>query len=322
MDIPTVYLRPRPLKLGDRLAIISPASPPNPVEIFGGLTVIRNCGLEPVLGDNLRYLRSRGLCSASLKDRVDEFVWAWQDDSIAGILIATGGFGSAQLLPHIPWELCRTKVKPLMGFSDVTALNNALLRKAGVASFHGPSATIRKDAQGGHLDCDVTSLKDALELLLDPQPWEGRPFLRNEAIPRCVCRGRVSGPAIGGNLTTFACLLGTEFLPELHGAILFLEDIDEGGYELKRTLTHLDLAGVFDKVAGVVIGEFARAPTTVDTGDPSIEDVLVDFFSNGPPTVVGFNFSHGDITGVIPIGVTTHLDAQECILAFDNPFCS
>ncbi|MEZ4599151.1 MAG: LD-carboxypeptidase [Syntrophotaleaceae bacterium] len=312
------FIKPPGLRPGDRIAVIAPSSPVDTVQIRAGLEIMREKALEPVLGRNLRFVRSRGLYAAPLKDRIQECIEAFADPSISAIIVGTGGFGSSQLLPHLPYDRIRREPKILMGFSDVTALNAGLLTKAGLISFNGPSASIRQDTEG-NARADGLALRDALDLLMCGKPWKERPFLRNKMLPRCVFPGCAEGPAIGGNLTTLACLMGTPFFPDPSGAILFLEDIHEGGYEMARTLNHLRLGGILDQISGVVLGEFAKAPDHVDPGDPSIEEVIFEFFSEGPPCVYGYNFSHGDTGAVLPVGGMVRLDAEACQVEFDSP---
>ena len=111
-----------------------------------------------------------------------------------------------------------------------------------------------------------------------------------------------------------------EDLPDLDGAILFLEDKDVGGYELTQRLAHLSVAGVFRRVAGVVLGEFSDIPSSDDPADPSIEEVVTRVFSKGPPCCIGFNFSHGETIACIPIGVDVRLNAEEPSVLFGSPF--
>jgi muramoyltetrapeptide carboxypeptidase len=313
------FKRPQRLRTGDKIAIIAPSSPIDSQQLLLGIDIIKSKNLHPVLGDNIRFFRSRGLYSATLEDRIAEFLWALEDESVSGIIIGTGGAGCARLLPYLSYDLIKIKAKTLMGFSDTTALNNGILAKAGLISFNGPSASIRYDTEE-HRQTDSQALSDALDLLMSQEPWSSRPFVRNRLLPRCVCPGIAEGPAVGGNLTTFTNLLGTPFFPDINGTILFLEDIREGGYEISRTLDHLALAGVFDRVAGIVFGEFSCAPEKVPKGDPSIDDVIVDFFKNGPPCIYGLNFSHGDTGAVIPIGSTTFIDAINGTVSFDYTF--
>lgn len=313
------YVRPRVLTRGDRIAIVSPSSSVDSKEVYAGIQILKKKGLVPVLGPNLTQIQSDGLYSAPLKERVKEMLWAFADDSIDAILVADGGFGSAQLLPYLDYEGIRQSRKLFMGYSDATALNMALLARSGLCNFNGPMAAVRieEEEKKGK---DIRALSDALDLLMDGEIWGSRPFCRMSRIPRCVYPGKVRGRAFGGNLDTFVRLLGTPYFPDCRGGILFLEDIRCGGYLLAQSLTQLKLAGVLEDIEGIVFGEFKKTPRVEDRGDPSVEEVVVEFFKRGPPCVYGFNFSHGDDIAVIPMGIPTLLDATNARVFFGRVF--
>lgn len=302
-------LAPRMLRPGSRVAIVASASPFESSELYEGLDVIKEAGLEPILGPNVTNLRSHNIHGASVQERVDELVWAYSDDSIDAIIVATGGMGSAAVLPYLPYPLIRQTRKAILGFSDVTALNNGVLAKAGLITVNGQTPSIRLDHEKYRMS-DSESLRFALELMMSGRPWADRPFDLNERLPRCVYPGMALGHAIGGNLDTFSRLIGTEFMPDPAGAILFIEDVHRGGEDFGRELLHLKLAGVLDQLAGVVIGEFVDVPKKTDLRNPSMEDVIEEYFgSQGIPCSFGYSFSHGTNTIPIPIGATTTLDA-------------
>ena len=310
------YLSPRRLERGSRVAIIAPSSPITSAKcIVKALPVFEKHGLIPVLGDNLRFLRSRDWSSAPVEDRIDEFVWGFEDDSIDAVFVAEGGFSSIQLVPHLPYDLIAQSRKIFMGMSDVTCIGNAMLKASGLVNFNGPNVRIREDMPN-----DRQSLGDAIELLMSEGAWADKPFKRmSNTFAQCVCPGVVRGKAVGGNLTLFCSLIGTPYMPDLDGCVLFFEDIHASGYEVALMLNQLELAGVFDRAAGVVFGEFCKVPRR-GAQDKTIDDVVVDFFTANMPCVFGMNFSHGDSTAVIPLGVDALLDAEQCLVAFDDPF--
>mgnify|MGYP001197261413 CR=1 FL=1 len=309
------YISPKPLKKGARLAIIAPASPFNPEQLYAGIQTLNKCGMEVVMGDNTFFLRHNNLYAANLSQRIEEFRWAIEDDSIDGIICATGGFGSAQLLPHLPYNIIAQKRKPIMGFSDITALNTAILSKSGLINFNGPTASILTDDKN-----DATALEDAINLLMNTDFWGNQPFVRNKTLPQCVSAGKSSGPAIGGNLSTFTHLLGTPYFPNVEGAILFMEDIHESSSNVVMYFQQLALAGIFDKLAGIVIGTFTQRPEKLDPIEPSIEQIIVEYLKDGPPCIYGLNFSHNPICAIIPIGTHCIVDANKLQVMFDSPF--
>ena len=296
--------------------MIAPSSPiTSPACIAKAFPVFEEYGLIPILGDNLRFLRSNDWSSAPIEDRIDEFVWGFEDDTIDAVFVAEGGFSSIELVPHLPYDLIAQSGKVFMGMSDVTCINNAILRASGMINFSGPNVRIRAE-----MPDDRKSLGDAMGLLMSEGAWGDKPFKRmNNTFARCVCPGVVRGKAIGGNLTLFSSLVGTPYMPDLDGAVLFFEDIHASGYEVALMLNQLELAGVFDKVVGVVFGEFCKVPKR-GAEDKTIDDVIVDFFTANLPCVFGMNFSHGDTTAVLPLGVDTLVDAEQCLVAFGDPF--
>lgn len=313
-----MHLAPRMLLPGDRVAIVAPASPFKTDELVEGLDIIKEAGLVPVLGQNVRSLRAMNVHAAPLDDRVAELNWAFGDPSIKSIIVATGGNGSAGVLPYLDYEQIARGRKVLLGMSDITSLNNGILARAGLISINGQSPNIRVDKGKRLYDSDVASMRDTLEFLMSSQPWGERPFEANLHLPRTISPGQARGTIIGGNCETFSCLLGTPFAPNMAGTILFIEDVHKDGAMLSRQFLHLKLAGVLDAVAGIVIGEFWDVPKNADTDHPSpaIEDVLEEYFAGGPPCVYGYSFSHGPITIPVPIGAQCVMDADTGMVSF------
>jgi len=315
--IADMYLAPKRLRPGARVAIIAPASPFRPEELVVGLDVVRECGLEPVLGPNVRSLRTVDIHAAPLVDRAEELMWAFTDPTISGVICALGGYGSAETLPYLDFDKIRASRRPLLGLSDISALNNGLLTGAGLISINGQYPAIRLDKGERIKKLDCESLKFGLELMMSDQPWDVRPFAVNQFLPRTVSPGRASGHVIGMNLETFCCLLGTPFFPDAQDAILFIEDVRKDGEKVARMFSQLRLAGVLDKVAGIVVGEFAEVPTKLEPDVPSIEDVILQYLSNGPPCMYGASFSHGDWTIPVPVGAQCTMDADTGEVSFD-----
>lgn len=309
---------PRRLRRGDRVAIVAPASPFSSDELTAGLDIIREVGLQPVLGPNVVSLKSTSIHAAPLGDRVEELMWAFTDSDIKGVFIATGGYGSAETLPYLDWDTVVASRKPLLGMSDITALNSGLAR-AGLASINGQSLSIRLNKGKAVRHSDSESLRLTLELMMSDQDWLERPLLINQWMPRMISPGSAQGHIVGGNLDTFSRLVGTPWIPDCRGAILFVEDVHKSGEILARELLHLQLAGMLDEVNGIVIGEFVdtrRRSNPEDIEAPTIEDVLQEFCADGPPCLYGFSFSHGDWTLPVPIGGRCSIDADKGIVTF------
>src|SRR5690348_12124779 len=128
------YVAPKRLNPGSRVAIVAPASPFRTDELVAGLDVVKECGLEPVLGKNVRTLNTVDIHAAPLMDRVEELMWAFTEPGIDGIFTCLGGMGSGELLPYLDYAAIRRSRRPLIGLSDITALNNGILAGAGLIS--------------------------------------------------------------------------------------------------------------------------------------------------------------------------------------------
>ena len=312
-----MYLSPRRLRPNDRIAIVAPASPIMTDEVMHGMDIIREVGLEPVLGPCVKNLRAINDHSASVPERVEELNWAFTDPKIKGVIGAVGGVGSAALLPYLDYEKIRASRKPFVGMSDLTSINCALLSCAGLISFNGQTPSIRLDKGQQIQESDSLSLQVTLQLLMSGDTWGTRPFDFNPYFPRTVCPGKGFGPAIGGNCDTMVHLYGTQYMPDLEDAVLFIEDVHKGGESMIRHFMQLRLAGDLRRVSAVVIGEFAEVPKNVDPKIPSVEEAVIEFFSSGPPCAYGYPFSHGPLTAPIPVGAPCTVNADTGEVYFD-----
>ena len=290
-------IRPPRLAPGDPVRVIAPSGPV-PREAFAtGIEVLR--ARYDVRFDDGVFARA-GYLAGPDERRLAELTAALADPDARAIVMARGGYGLMRLLPFIDLGVLVSRPRPIVGFSDGTALL-ALAARAGVASIHGPVVT-----QLGSLGVgDQGALFERLETPGPSGLFAGLDGL----IP-----GRVQGPLIGGNLEVFSRLIGTPYLPDVAGAILFFEDLGERPYRIDRLLAHLDLAGIFSAVAGVVVGDFSgcREPEATRADSPTAEEVLVDRLGRLPiPVAVGGSFGHGTRNRALPYGVMCELDTME-----------
>ena len=192
--------------------------------------------------------------------------------------------------------------KPLIGFSDITALH-MWFESNGLVSIHGPVLS-----QLGRLPTGSASrLYSLLESTSPVEPLVGT---------QTYVGGCAEGPLLGGNLSVFTRLLGTPFMPPLDGAILMFEDVSEQPYRLDRMWTHLELAGVFQRVKGIALGEFIGCEPRA--GGFTAAEVLRELAAaTGLPCAAGFPIGHGDaVNEPVPLGVRVRLDADGKRLTF------
>jgi muramoyltetrapeptide carboxypeptidase len=249
--------------------------------------------------DERTVLARAGFLAGPDEQRLAALVSALEEPDVGAVIMARGGYGLLRLLPFIDPSLLARSRRPLVGFSDGTALL-ALAAGAGVAAIHGPVVT-----QLPNLSSEDHAV--LFERLERPGPAVLLDGLE-EVVP-----GRVQGPLIGGNLEVFSRLLGTPHLPDVSGAILFFEDLGERPYRVDRLITHLDLAGVFGAAVGVVLGDFSscREPEVTRAEMPTAEEVLIERLGRlSIPVACGGAFGHGTRNRALVTGALAELDTR------------
>jgi muramoyltetrapeptide carboxypeptidase len=297
------FVRPPRLTPGDRVAVVAPAGPLDRDSFEAGLRILGK--RYDVAWDASLLSRTRYLAGDDGR-RGGELAAALADPGIRGIVAARGGYGSMRVLPRVwPGGANGGPVaKMLVGFSDITALH-AAVQTAGRVSVHGPVVTQLATQPSGIVERFFAILEDATA---PPPPVAGTPMVG----------GVVEGPLLGGNLSIVTRLLGTPWLPDLTGAVLLLEDVGERPYRIDRMWTHLGLAGVFERVAGLALGDFT------DCEDPdggfTLRDVLYDLVRETRLPCVGFlPIGHDAINVPVPLGTRVRLDGGAGALSFLEP---
>ncbi|MBN1103525.1 MAG: LD-carboxypeptidase [Deltaproteobacteria bacterium] len=296
-----MILKPAALKPGDTIAVIAPAGPVAPSELQPGIDLLTGSGFPVVTGDHL-YDRQDYLAGSDT-DRLEDLHGALRQKSVRAIFCARGGYGIHRLLGGIDYRLFRKNPKILVGYSDITALLLAVQKRTGLVTFHGPMV---KDLMKGG--------KRNLRALLDLISRGLTPTL-NLAKAEILNPGREEGKLLGGNLSLIAHLVGTRFMPDLKGAILFVEDRGEPLYRIDRMLAHLKLSGVLKGISALLAGRFE------DCGEQErIDRLLLDAVGDlGVPVVSGLPFGHGEKNMPLPVGHLSVLDTGTRTLSFTEP---
>lgn len=284
------------LRPGDPVSVVAPASGFDRASFEAGVQIIGRryeVQYDPGILTRHRYL------AGSDARRLAELSRALADAGTRAVFCARGGYGTLRLLAGL--EDTPLVPKPVIGFSDITALHQ-LLQRQGRVSIHGPVLT-----QLARLDADSHArLFEVLESEAPAADLTGT---------RTYVEGTAEGPLLGGNLAVLTRLLGTPFLAPLNGAVLLLEDIGERPYQLDRMWIHLELAGVFRQIRGIVLGEFAECEEK--SAEYSSADVLRELAAaTGLPCAAGFPIGHGLHNQPVPLGVRVRLDAGKRRLSF------
>jgi muramoyltetrapeptide carboxypeptidase len=293
-------VKPRALVPGDRIALVSPASPFSREEFDRGLTELRSLGFDPVYDQSV-FARD-GYVSGSPELRARAIRAAWADPSIAALIAVRGGYGSAHVLPLLDREELVASPKAFVGYSDITTLLAYLTTGCGIIAFHGPM--IERRLAHGEAGYDRASFVGAL-CRTEPMGELTPPGVET------IRRGDASGVLLGGTLTQLLASLGTPYaFDPPPGYVLFLDEVGERPYRLDRMVTQLRLAGLLAEAAAVVIGELPRCdePGSDLTGRGVMVDLLRDFSG---PVIVGFPSGHtsGPVT-TLPLGVRCRVVAD------------
>lgn len=308
-----MLIRPRHLTPGDTLGIVAPASaPPDPKAIDRGVAALEALGFKVKLAPNVR--RRHGYLAGSDRERAGDLMRMFTDRRVNGILCVRGGYGTARLLPQLDYKLIRANAKIFVGYSDITSLHCAFLTQAGLVSFHGPML----NSDFIHPAMPEFTRKSFNRVLSTPAEGDARKPIsissgyRRQTVK--VLRGGVArGQLIGGNLAILCTLLGTPWLPDFKGRILFLEDVGEAPFRFDRMLTHLLNGDLLQQVAGVAIGlnadcEDPKAKTSREYRQ-TLEEVFKErLLPLKVPVVVGLPFGHVPHNATLPVGVRAVLD--------------
>jgi muramoyltetrapeptide carboxypeptidase len=302
-------IRPPKLAPGSRIALIAPAGPLLETDDLTRAEVLcRALGYEPVLGKNAH--NHYGYLAGSDEDRLFDLNHALQDPTVDAVWCIRGGYGVTRLLDRVDFAAVAGRPKAVIGFSDITALLNAVRCAAGVVTFHGPVARAGMPAfSRNHFERILTRVEPAGRLGRLEEP--AGVLVPQEHRVVTLRGGTAEGPLAGGNLTLLQCLIGTPWFPDLADAILFIEDAGEHLYRVDRTLAHLRTIGALQGLAGIVVGRFTDLDRGGRDGALGFDQVLSHYF--GPlniPVAYGFPIGHIDAQWTLPLGVRARLDAD------------
>ena len=299
---------PNSLKKGDHIAIISPAGAVEEKQLEKGLEMIKQKGFEPVLGKHLYTKYNHGYNYAgNEKERISDLNWAFNNEDIAAVWASRGGYGCQHLLRHLQLSKFKKKPKWYIGYSDNTVIQSFLL-KNNFASITGQ--TIKTSSFG------VT--EESYDLIFDILKGK-KPNYTVETNPLNK-KGTIEGQLVGGNLALIYALLGTAYSFNFKDKILFIEDIGENYYALDRMMMSLELAGVFRKIKGLIIGGMINMGDEKDNKnyEESFDDFSYQLISERLikydfPTLFGFPNGHILDNRPLIIGATINMKVETTV---------
>lgn len=303
-------IKPKKLLPGATIGVISPASPSEKKsEIIRAQEYTESLGYKVVIGKNVN--KTKGITAASEDERIEDIHEMFARDDIDAVFVTQGGYGSAQLLRKLDFDLIMTHPKILTGFSDITSLHLAISKICGLVTFHAPGIARFNEEELS----DYTKESFFRNLSSSEAPGEIKKSDPKKWLTT-IFEGGVEAPVIGGNLTLICSSLGTPWEIDCKGKILFFEDVEAEPWVMDHMLSHLRNAGKLDDAAGFLIGECVDCvPRKNDPGyysDLSVEDVL-DYYLKplGKPALYGLPLGHGRDLATLPLGVMTRLDADK-----------
>jgi muramoyltetrapeptide carboxypeptidase len=303
------FRKPARLRPGDTVGLIEPAGfTDDSFDLAVVKETVAAMGLVPKPAPHL--LGRYGYLAGKDADRAADVNAMFADDNVRAVFAVRGGWGCARILPYLDWDLIRAHPKLLIGFSDITALHMAIAAKAGFTTIHGPVAA----SAWGKLSWEsfrTLAFEGGTPLYRSPEATEDR-LVQRQGRTRTFRAGKATGRLLGGNLTVLTALMGTPYLPDFDGALLFIEDTDEAEYRIDRMLTQLALGGVLGKVAAVVFGQCtdcrAKGPSY---GGFTLSEVLQQHLEPlGVPAFQGALFGHVADQFSLPEGIRAEIDAD------------
>lgn len=299
-----------------------PISAVEPIRYERGIKYLENKGFQ--VKNGLLYKKKDFYRSGTIKERAEEFNNLLYDENIQIIMTSIGGNNTNSILPYIDYEYIKKHPKIIIGFSDITALLLAIYAKTGLVTFYGPDIASSFGELPPFADWTFESFNSFVNGISVPYNYEMPIAWTDEFIDWseqdrskeqysnqwvCVKQGTCQGRLIGGNLNTMEGFFGTEYMPVINkGDILFIEDAEKDAYTIERSFSLLKLAGVFDKVSGIILGKHEKFDDN-GTGRKPYEILLEVIGDTSIPILADFDCCHTHPMLTMPIGCEVRLDA-------------
>lgn len=304
-------IKPPVLKPGDTVSCVTPSTfVANPETRIQAERIVNALGLKAKFSSNTG--KRWGYLGGSVEERVADLHAAFRDPETKAVFCVRGGYGSAMLLDRLDYSLIRRNPKILLGYSDITALHLGIHQTSRVVTLHGP--TVLDSFNEYTFNLLKRALFEARPLGELKNPPERNPLKPLHPV-RTLRGGKATGALIGGNLTLISTTMGTPWEIRTEGKLLFLEDVGEQPYSMDRMLTQLRLAGKFNGIKGLILGEctdckprefrpsFESTLSLPEVFDHVLAEVEV-------PVVSGLVFGHTEDQFPLPLGVEATLDAD------------
>jgi len=299
-----MLIPPRALQRNGRIVVLAISSPSEMPRIEAGVRALEQRGLRVTLAKNIDH-RYRGYLAGIDDERLEQLNHYLRSDDVDAFFFARGGYGAMRILDRIDYGAISANPRPIIGFSDITALHQAVAVRCGIGSFHGPMVNL--------------DWFEGLTPYIERWFWSTlageapltHPFSANQV----VLEGEAEGILFGGCLSLTTALTATPYDFWIDDGIWFFEDVEESPYRIDRMLTHLRLAGRLQKIRAVVIGKLKGCGS-----DAEIEALLHEFFaSSNIPVIRDLPFGHHGDNLLMPIGGHVRVSTRDRTFTVTQP---
>lgn len=290
---------PPPIRKGDTIGLVAPASSLVDRDLFAaGVEILEQKGFK--VKYNRKHLNAKGYLAGSDTERAHAFNKLWSDPEVKALVAARGGYGCLRLIDMIDMKQIRKDPKILIGFSDITVLLNAIYKKTGLITFHGPVVTTLTSIDRKSTTAFFKTLKATASKIIQPSRVE------------IIKAGKAQGILQGGNLTTLIHMIGTPYEFSWKDTILFIEDIDEPSYKLDRLLTHLYQAKRLQRINGLILGTFTDGERKENrVMQKTVRKRIVELFKGyNIPIWTNFPTGHSRRNLTLPIGSHVKMESS------------
>ena len=299
------YIKPPRLKPGEVIGIISPASSAqDPSQLEKAIKYFEKNGYRIEVGKSVGHVK--GYLAGTDEERACDLNEMFRNKNIKAIICLRGGYGAGRILDKINYRIIKNNPKIFVGYSDITSLQMAILKKTGLVTFAGPMIT--SDFADG---IDPFTEEFFWKLVTSKKKLGKLSFPGIKKFP-AISKGSTSGRIIGGNLAVFSSLIGTPYFPELKDTILMLEDIDELPYRIDRLINQMRLNNIFKQVKGIILGRFVDCyEHDPDKKTLTLGEIMEEYLHDLKIPVL-YSFPHGHIKEkvTIPFGIKVKLNAS------------
>ncbi|MCG1021451.1 S66 peptidase family protein [Sutcliffiella horikoshii] len=304
-------IKPPVLQSGDTIGLVTPGSPIDAAIIDARVQFLRNMGFNVVFGNYVYSID--GIVSAPADNRAEDIMDMFQNPDVKMILPTRGGTGVQGILPFLDFNVIKENPKLISGYSDNTVLLNSLYQFSDLTTFH---SLMLIDFRAETPAYNFNQFFAATSTFTSPRTIQNPP----EMTLMSVTPGNVTGPIVGGNLTSIVNTLGTPYEIDTKGKILFLEEVHAPATMIFRFLTQLSMAGKFNDCIGIIMGECTDCPASYNTTYSDLVNYFLVPFNK--PLMINLATGHGRYKAAIPIGASVNLNTTNNTLTVLEPTVS